>query len=572
MREFRRKERSRSRSDARRLQDTEKFEQSTRSLLSELPYCDESTLPIFEISQEGTVDASSEPPDCDGLTQQHMEMPQKVNLHHGASEERKRLEPGRGRKQILDARVALSPKAGSLDEEAHTVTYMALLAYVYVPLSFILSLYVEVRLKLTWGFLLSVLSLGASTHFARKLLLSTINRVLGRLAQKSPLASEHDPSAQSVSVTRVVEDVDELVRRYLEPPVPTGMRRARWRCRCGKLIYDDYVERRTDLPDSPAGKDYSHSRNFSKPEGAIDQGHDIGQGLERVSTEDPNDTGTTSSPEQPGKGSSQRSNQRSVGYTTGNTSTLSNNTLKSPPGAGSLPTHSLGTSVIKSTAMSTPRIPGHLEFLLLCIPFKSHANKLLNIDTTTPPTSDVAFFRLLRQTYTKNRGQFRNLFSIRALSEIRFVQFEVFRNDLADVRKYDTIPPTTQKDNYLYAPMPAEDEPPVGTNRMRHLYDYPEHADEYLLDCFSRVPRKLRERLSVAPGKGRDEGWGICFIEGVSWPRVCALGLAGVLASTVFGIVWTVVRDDIQGGFGVASYMLGVLVLGLGALQGAFEM
>ena len=68
------------------------------------------------------------------------------------------------------------------------------------------------------------------------------------------------------------------------------------------------------------------------------------------------------------------------------------------------------------------------------------------------------------------------------------------------------------------------------------------------------------------------EGWGICFIEGVSWPRVCALGLAGVLASTLFGVVWTVVQDDIQGGFGVASYMLGVLVLGLGALQGAFEM
>jgi len=236
-----------------------------------------------------------------------------------------------------------------------------------------------------------------------------------------------------------------------------------------------------------------------------------------------------------------------------------------------LPQHDAKNGVAKSTKASAPPKPNHLEFLLLCIPFKSHANKLTNIDLTTPPSSDIAFFRLLRQTYAKNRGRFRNLFSIRSLSEIRFVQFEVFRNDLADVRKFDCIPPEAQKDNYLYRPMPAEFEPPIGKNQMRHLYDHPDHADD-LPVCYSRVPRKLRERLAAAPGIGMSEGWGICFIEGVSWPRVCALGLAGVLASTLFGVVWTVVQDDIQGGFGVASYMLGVLVLGLGALQGAFEM
>jgi hypothetical protein len=236
-----------------------------------------------------------------------------------------------------------------------------------------------------------------------------------------------------------------------------------------------------------------------------------------------------------------------------------------------LPHHDAKIGTAKSTKVAVPPKPDHLEYLLLCIPFKSHANKLMNIDTTTPPSSDIAFFRLLRQTYAKNRGAFRNLFSIRALSEIRFVQFEVFRNDLADVRKFDCIPPEAQKDNYLYRPMPAEFEPPIGKNQMRHLYDHPDHADD-LPVCYSRVPRKLRERLAAAPGLGRSEGWGICFIEGVSWPRVCALGLAGVLASTIFGVVWTVVQKDIQGGFGVASYMLGVLVLGLGALQGAFEM
>jgi hypothetical protein len=275
--------------------------------------------------------------------------------------------------------------------------------------------------------------------------------------------------------------------------------------------------------------------------------------------------------QQRGNAPNQQSNPTGIGYPFGKIGTSLKNRLMGSSQAGSLPTHNPGNVVANNTAVSTPRIPDHLEYLLLCIPFKSHANKLMNIDTTTPRSSDTAFFRLLRQTYVKNRGRFRNLFSVRALSEIRFVQFEVFRNDLADVRKFDCIPPEAQKNNYLYSPMPAEFEPPIGKNQMRHLYDHPDHADD-LPVCYSRVPRKLRERLSAAPGLGRSEGWGICFIEGVSWPRVCALGLAGVLASTVFGVVWTVVQQDIQGGFGVASCMLGVLVLGLGALQGAFEM
>jgi len=362
-------------------------------------------------------------------------------------------------------------------------------------------------------------------------------------------------------------------RYYMEPPVLPGMRRVRWRCRCGRLIYDDYIDRKPAPTDSLADEGHNCSGPLSPTEQHVNQQYDSGKGNGSASTGDPRGTGVTLSSEQSNRGPNQRSAQRAVGYKLGGTSMSSKNTTTSPSGAGSLPTHNLGTSVIQNTAVSTPCVPGHLEFLLLCIPFKSHANKLLNINTTTPPTSDVAFFRLLRQTYTKNRGQFRSLFSVRALSEIRFVHFDAFRNNLIDIRKLDCIPPETQRVNYRFKPLPDKYEPPpIGKNRMRHLYDYPDHADEVLLDCFSKVPRKLREQLSVAPGVGSSEGWGICFVEGVSWPRVCALGLAGGLASTMFGIVWTVVKDDVQGGFGVASYMLGVLVLGLGALQGAFEM
>ena len=350
--------------------------------------------------------------------------------------------------------------------------------------------------------------------------------------------------------------------------MPSGKKRLRWQCRCGKSIYDDYVELKPNLSHSPA--DAVQSLAETQPTRA-DKAYGNEGAFTDTTSKDLIESEADSSPRQHGNGSDQSNPSRgtinSLGSIWTSMGSMFNTSLKPGP---TLPQHDTQNGLTKSTKPNPPPKPDHLEYLLLCTPFKTHANKLINIDTTTRPPSDKAFYRLLRQTYTTTRGRFRNLFSIRALSEIRFVQFEVFRNDLADVRKYDCIPPETQKDQYLYRPMPAEYEPPIGKNQMRHLYDHPEHADDLPVG-FSRVPRKLRERLALSPGLGRCEGWGICFVEGVSWPRVCLLGLAGVVASTLFGVVWTVVRGDVQGGFGVASYMLGVLVLGLGALQGAFE-
>jgi len=355
-----------------------------------------------------------------------------------------------------------------------------------------------------------------------------------------------------------------------------GMKRVRWQCTCGKSIHDDYVELKPASSDGAADEGASSSGvrlALERFKQAISRDNEPDRDRTRESSQDHIRTVMTARPQQRGETPNRQSTPTSVGHPFGNIGTsLKMKLMGSSSGVGSLPTHNPGNSVAKkSTALSTPRIPDHLEFLLLCVPFRKHANKLLNIDTTTPPSSDIAFFRLLRQKYADNRGRFRNIFSVRALSEIRFVQFEVLRNDLADLQEFDLVPPETQRDNYLYRPMPAIRKPPVGKDIMMHSYDHPEHAAE-LPVCFSKVPRKLKERLSAAPATGSSEGWGICFVEGVSWTRVCALGFVGFSASLIFAVSWTLVRGDIQGAFGVASYMLGALALGLGALQGALEM
>ncbi|KAK6430517.1 hypothetical protein LTR95_013328 [Oleoguttula sp. CCFEE 5521] len=317
-----------------------------------------------------------------------------------------------------------------------------------------------------------------------------------------------------------------------EPPLGAKMTRIRWRCGCGRSMHDDYKEIKPgamlDLQRS-----LDHKRSHGAPNGTSGNAlNTILRSLKGVLL--PNAGGPR--PQLP------QHNQQAAP-----TTRATGNSAKAPP----LPTD-----------------PD--QFLLLCVPFKRHATKLSHVPTPAP-ISDTDFFRLLRLQYTTLRGRFRRIFSLRTLAELRFVQFEVFRNDLADVRKLDVIPPGTQKDEYIYNPMPAAFIPPIGKNQLRHLYDHPEDADDESV-CFNRVPRKLHERLVAAPIVGSSEGWGICFIEGVSWPKVCIFGLVGVVFSTAFGVLWTVLKDDIQGGFGVASFMLGVLALSVGALQGALEM
>lgn len=221
-----------------------------------------------------------------------------------------------------------------------------------------------------------------------------------------------------------------------------------------------------------------------------------------------------------------------------------------------------------NTSGTPPQPKKDPQYLLLCAPNSQHTTELIQIDTSTPPPSDKAFFKLLRDAYNIRPGRLSRVISLRSVSEIRFVNFELFHSSLVDVQAYDCIPPESERGHYVYRPMPAYFVPPVGKNLMKHLFEHPDHAGD-LPVCFARVPRKLRERLSIKAQAGRNEGWGICFVEGVSWSRLCAFGLVGVVVSSVFGVVWTVVKGDVQGGFGVASYLLAVLVLGLGALQGA---
>jgi len=254
--------------------------------------------------------------------------------------------------------------------------------------------------------------------------------------------------------------------------------------------------------------------------------------------------------------------------------------------ASDLPQHTPGATTTSASSVSTSSsVPQEVLYLLLCVPWKCHATRMLNVDLRQV-VSDMHFFRLLRDQYAESKT-WKRLLSPRSLSAIRFVevgphssvvlvtkltsaQFELHAKDLADIRQFDAIPPARRSNEYTYTPLPADHVPPIGQNLLRHLYDHPEDANA-LPVCFRKVPKKLKDRLVVSPTHGVSTGWGIVFVERISWAKLSLMGLSGVMLSLTFGVIWTVLRQDIQGGFGVASFMLTIFIAGVGAAQGLLE-
>lgn len=88
-----------------------------------------------------------------------------------------------------------------------------------------------------------------------------------------------------------------------------------------------------------------------------------------------------------------------------------------------------------------------------------------------------------------------------------------------------------------------------------HLLDHPEDASDSKI-CVDRIPKKLKDMLQFTHD-GENRGWGVYFDEESDLTTVVRLiSLLGICASLVFGTWWNVARHDIQGAWGVASWMV----------------
>jgi hypothetical protein len=204
-------------------------------------------------------------------------------------------------------------------------------------------------------------------------------------------------------------------------------------------------------------------------------------------------------------------------------------------------------------------------FLLTCMSRGTYAVNLLQLDLRHT-LSDSQLFRALKAQYTGLRHRWQRIWSFKTTASIQFVQFELHRKALVDIRKRDDIPPESRKNEYKYDPLPADLIPPVGKNFLMHIYQHPEDADRDTI-CLARFPKRENERLHIKSGNVTELGWGIHFEEGLHWKKIWTGGAAVTIASLIFGICWSAMKHDIQGGFGVSGYTMAILTFGIGAMQ-----
>ncbi|KAL8910556.1 MAG: hypothetical protein Q9171_004138 [Xanthocarpia ochracea] len=191
--------------------------------------------------------------------------------------------------------------------------------------------------------------------------------------------------------------------------------------------------------------------------------------------------------------------------------------------------------------------------------------------------SDDDLFRRMKVEYMTMLGPWRRFLSLRYLKDIRFVQFNIVRNQLIDILVHSrmadqvlaAIPPSNDSD-YDYEPKPIDMAPPVGHNSMLHCYRCPKACGQ--LDfCLRRFPGYKSHTVSIDDDKDTRIAWGIELVEGQDWGFLWVLGFLITASSMIFGIAWTLVMKDIQGGFTVAGYIIALEITLVGTVQFAIE-
>jgi hypothetical protein len=230
-------------------------------------------------------------------------------------------------------------------------------------------------------------------------------------------------------------------------------------------------------------------------------------------------------------------------------------------------------SRVRSVDPFSVRIGGYPEesWLLTCANEGRFTPKIVHLDVNSHKIrSDKDLALSLREHYEQlNRGWFKWA-RLRGLRSIEFVQFEVHRNRFADIRATPSMPPRSSSvsskspSEQPYSFEPVDLVPPVGSTYLLHLFEHPEDYDGELI-TYLRSPKR-RERLDFGLG------WGINLVEGFLAKRVwLTVMLAFGVGSGVFAVLWTIKKDDVQGAFGVAGWILTLAALVVGGLQAWLE-
>jgi hypothetical protein len=253
--------------------------------------------------------------------------------------------------------------------------------------------------------------------------------------------------------------------------------------------------------------------------------------------------------------------------------------LRTKPNTSALPQHNSSTST--ATCPTPSGIPAQQRTLhLMACMHTGRYEKGLYQDRVEIINNDRKLFTFLGEQYIRHRGMFKNMVSLKNLQGIFFVKFRLPVGGSVEIRHHDPccinatntpcscIPPPPKVEpspsaEYRCIPGPPETYPPVMSEQLIHMFNSPTCIDETETWILDLLPKRICGEMRGKAGQPA-EGWGIYYQAG--WDRdMIAFVIFAVflLGSLLFSILWSTFKMDVQGAFGVSSYMgttCGILV------------
>lgn len=333
---------------------------------------------------------------------------------------------------------------------------------------------------------------------------------------------------------------EHLANLLPESPVHEGKVRARWTCRCGVRLFDDF----TELELGSVKDLENHLRE-------LNSGTQGTQQLARTVSESVKDLSI--------RIQNVFRRMRRATRNQGSTLPLQN--------------------VVSQSAGTGPQGQESLH-ILFCIE-KENLGTRLHQACVENINTDRETFELLRKEYQvcRNTTSWLTLRSIKKLSLSRFL---IDSSNLADVHWHLDIcragcvclPPLPLVLQKKYACRPAPEvpqkhEPAIGPNRLKHCFLNPECLNLNQRSIYNQLPKRVGKLLSVSHLE-EELGWGVHFEEG--WHHMTIYLIAVILlvfSSLVFGITWAVTKGDIQGPFAISCFLtsLGGILVGYLAIK-----
>jgi len=222
-----------------------------------------------------------------------------------------------------------------------------------------------------------------------------------------------------------------------------------------------------------------------------------------------------------------------------------------------------------TTSVSNPHnLPSQRKILHLSMCMHSNRrHKILCQDRVDNFTTDRTLLCFLRAQYTAHCGRFLKLVRLKSVERIEFVKFLLPMGgsvalqgcipDNTNSTYCDCIPPPQKVGlEYEYSPNPPKTHPPFPPEYLASLFTCNSKVDEQDDWILNQIPKRTCGELRGQKGDPA-EGWGIYFVESWDHKLISLLILVVFLvASSLFGILYSRFHFDVQGAFGVSAWMI----------------